>query len=174
MNTLSKMSLTIVGTAALLLGAPLAANAAVSTPQSTSASQEARAMDAELTFVGGNADGIELHRVPGANATVRGTSQGASDFTQDDGWNQAAQQWTGGNELTIGMFDDLVFTIGDLSFSNGKARGHLIGADLPNSSMDLADANAQVQVRGNSVTVIAKEARGCGEWELHFTMSTQR
>ncbi|MFN8125330.1 MAG: hypothetical protein U0R64_02280 [Candidatus Nanopelagicales bacterium] len=158
MNRITRAGLLATCSAALVLGAPMAANAAsTSAPAATmTASRPAPATPATLTFVGGTLDGSDL-RVQGYDY-VDGTSRGPGSFTQDDGWDPKSQQWTGGNELTVAN-DYTTFSIGDLVIKDSTVTGHPMGADdLPWWLRDLTAINATATHDGDRVTITAKDA----------------
>lgn len=166
---------------ALILGTPVAASAdsfeadrKVAVTQSHGTQRSA----AKLTFTSASiSGGYQLSILNNESATVSGMSGSGADFTQNDGWDQEAQQWTGGNELKFG-FDGYEFSIGNLEFKSGTATGDVSGSAevLPNGHMSLAgDADQGVQpskvvVNGDSVTITATDGYG-SDWVLNFTLA---
>lgn len=186
------MKKTLISTGLIALSAltvsalPTAANAATSAPHTVAVTAKAsssdfnEAVNSNLTFVGGRIDGLsDLHAIDG---TTMGTSTSPTQFTQDDGWNQEWQEWTPGNELKFGgsaYGEDLEFTLANLSFAGGKARGTMYGPHRDIWGPGLEQVNlagdrkgtpaAKVAVNGSDV-VISGETMDGYQYVLEFTL----
>ncbi len=166
---------------------PAAANAATSVPQATTVSAASgtpssefdEAVNSNLTLVGGRVEGVsELHAI---NETTFGTSKSPTQFTQDDGWNQEWQEWTGGNELKFGWdAGDEEFTIANLSFGGGNVRGTMFGPHRDMWGPGLEQVNlagdrkgtppAKVTVKGSDVAISGQTMDGY-QFVLEFTLT---
>lgn len=200
---LTKAAIATGAAAGALLFAALPATASDSVTQTTSTVSQSSVVEkqAQLRFTGGylnfedpssDAAGDFIDPVWTVVAkdggVVAGTSKGAGQFTQDDGWNQEYQEWTGGNELTFtvpGAFgDDAEFQIANLTFGGGRATGMINGPHPDITGMDdLYQVNlagnrkfgtpaATVEVKGDDVVLTAHTNRG-GRIILHFQLTVR-
>lgn len=170
MKRLTTAGLLATCSAALLIGAPMAANAVPGDRPAAVSAQAVRTAPAPATLVfeGGVLDGSDLRAV--GSHRIDGTTTGSGNFTQDDGWNQETQQWTGGNELTLAN-DYMEFSIGDLTIAGGAVTGHLIGQDLPWWMEDLTGPlTTTATASGDRLTVTAYDSDSV-IMELRFALA---